>query len=100
MKNNHKESNITVLPDPVTAQAIKSLLAKITAIDPFWTGVGLTYPAFFMLSSNNVRNPASSKDVMYCGTSEPVTCRKKNKILMFLKISLGIQPEGQSYQNF
>jgi hypothetical protein len=77
MKNNHKESNITVLPDPVTAQAIKSLLAKITAIDPFWTGVGLTYPAFFMLSGNNGHNPASLKDVMYCGRFVRVTYKKK-----------------------
>jgi hypothetical protein len=69
----------------VTAQAIKSLLAKITAIDPFWTGVGLTYPAFFMFSTNNVRNPASSKDVIYCGTFEPVTYKKNIKILNVLK---------------
>jgi hypothetical protein len=37
-----KNSNLTVLPDPVTAQAIKSLLAKITEITLFWIGVGFT----------------------------------------------------------
>jgi hypothetical protein len=77
-KKPKKKSNLTVFPDPVTVQAIKSLLAKITEIAPFWTGVGFMKPAFFMFDNSKEHNPVSSKDIMYCGRFLPVTYRKIN----------------------
>ncbi len=50
---------LTVFPDPVCAQAIKSLPARIAGIEYFCTGVGFTYFAFSTLDLNVSYSAAS-----------------------------------------
>lgn len=54
-----------VLPDPVWAQAIKSRPLIITGIVCFWTGVGVVYLAFAMLSNSSFRKLASENDSIF-----------------------------------
>ena len=67
-------SALTVFPEPVCAQAIKSLLAKTVGIAYFCTGVGFVYLAFLTLSKTPGARLASSKLLIALGNSPgPVT---------------------------
>lgn len=70
-----------VLPDPVWAQPIRSLLASTQEMACFWMGVGLAYPDLAMFSSRSLRRLASSKVATGFGTLSPVhlTCSGEGK---------------------
>ena len=61
-----------VLPEPVWAQLMRSLLARMTGIEFFCTGVGVVYLARAMFASIMGVSSTSAKDSMPAGTSLPV----------------------------
>ena len=62
-----------VFPDPVCAQAIKSLPAMMMGIAFFCTGVGTLYPDLVTFSINNGLRPAAANWVISLGLFSPVT---------------------------
>ena len=64
---------LTVFPEPVCAQAIKSLPCIMIGMAYFCTGVGFSYLAFFTLDKNASYKPASSNLLIDGGASLPVT---------------------------
>ena len=68
-----KFSLLTVFPEPVWAQAIKSLPASTMGIACFWIGVGLMNLAFLIFEEHCSRMPACSKVSIAEGISLPVT---------------------------
>ena len=68
-----KTTLLTVFPEPVWAQAIKSLPASVIGIAYFCIGVGLVNCALLMLVAHCSKIPACSKVSIEGGLSLPVT---------------------------
>ena len=61
------------MPDPVSAQHIKSLPAKIIGMAFICTGVGSLYPDLVTFSIRRGHNTAALKWVIFWGLLSPVT---------------------------
>ena len=63
-----------VFPEPVWAQAMRSLLARMVGRPYFWMGVGTVYPALVTLSISSLRRFTSANVFTGATLFSPVTC--------------------------